>query len=254
MAATSASSSKAFEWVQMMHRFYPYYWGRKKNWAKVALLADDDPQFAEFMKAGAARVVVSVRPGFELAVAHFLETGQIWEGGDPPAITSPTYLNIIDEIKERTGAEGDENSARRPLGRANSHRAHQAAQPGYSARLDQERTRRVGGGELTPFKIIRGSRANRASSACRPEGEERPEERQEQTRPQEGRREEDGGQNRTSPRLPTRCRPAGSARIVRDLPRAPARKGQKRGDLDPGWMKTLLENSNLRVSGAYASG
>jgi hypothetical protein len=99
---------QAFEWEQMMYLFYPYYWGRKKNWAKVSLLADDDPQFAEFMKAGAARVVVSVRPGFELAVAHFLETGQIWEGGDPPDVTSPTYLNIIDEIKERTGAEGDE--------------------------------------------------------------------------------------------------------------------------------------------------
>jgi hypothetical protein len=46
-----------------------------------------------------------VRPGFEVAVTHFLETGKIWGGeGDPPEIHSPLYVSIIDEIKERTGA------------------------------------------------------------------------------------------------------------------------------------------------------
>ena len=99
---------QAFEWEQMMFLYYPYYWGRKSRWVEASFIEDADFAFAAFMKAGAARVVVSVRPGFELAVAHFLETGQIWEGGDPPLVTSASYLNIIDEIKERQQAPGAE--------------------------------------------------------------------------------------------------------------------------------------------------
>lgn len=99
---------EAFEWEQMMYIFYPYFWARKQLWAERILFNDDDPQFQAFLKAGGARVVVSVRPGFELAVAHFMETGQIWNGGDPPTITDPDYLSIIDEIKEQEGApEGE---------------------------------------------------------------------------------------------------------------------------------------------------
>ncbi|MES2662565.1 MAG: hypothetical protein V4629_04595 [Pseudomonadota bacterium] len=97
---------QAFEWEQMMYFFYPYYWGRKSNWLKRALMQDVDPLFAEFIKAGAARVVLSVRPGFEKAVAHYFSTGQIWNGGDLPDITSPLYVSIIDEIRERDKAPG----------------------------------------------------------------------------------------------------------------------------------------------------
>jgi hypothetical protein len=78
------------------------------NWPQRSLLDDVDPQFAEFLKAGSARVVVPVRPGFEAALAHFMDTGEIWEGADPPTLTSPLYVSIIDEIKERTQAPGDE--------------------------------------------------------------------------------------------------------------------------------------------------
>jgi len=99
---------QAFEWEQMMYFFYPYFWGRKPNWLKRALLQDVDPLFAEFIKAGSARVVISVRPGFEKAIAHFLDTGQIWEGGDLPDISSPLYVSIIEEIRERDKAPGAE--------------------------------------------------------------------------------------------------------------------------------------------------
>ncbi|GAA4757338.1 hypothetical protein GCM10023350_48670 [Nocardioides endophyticus] len=99
---------QAFEWEQMMYLFYPYYWGRKTNWLNRALLQDVDPQFADFLKAGSARVVLPVRPGFETAVAHFLDTGEIWDGANPPLLTSPLYVSIIQEIKERDLAPGDE--------------------------------------------------------------------------------------------------------------------------------------------------
>jgi hypothetical protein len=99
---------QAFEWEQMMYLFYPYFWGRKGNWPHRILLGDTDPRFAEFLKAGSGRVVLPVRPGFEPAVAHFLLTGDVWEGGNLPDVSSPLYVSIIEEIKERDKAPGAE--------------------------------------------------------------------------------------------------------------------------------------------------
>lgn len=92
---------EAFEWEQIMYRFYPYFWGRKSQWASKITADESDPLFAEFLKAGAARVLVPVRPGFEKALLHFVETGQIWEGGEPPEMGSPTYLPLLNEMKEQ---------------------------------------------------------------------------------------------------------------------------------------------------------
>jgi hypothetical protein len=97
---------QAFEWEQMMYNLYPYYWGRVSQWGLRVLLGDDDPTYAEFLKAGAARLVIPVRENFEPAVAHFMETGQVWSGGPVPDVTSPLYVSIITEIKEKTGAPG----------------------------------------------------------------------------------------------------------------------------------------------------
>ena len=99
---------QAFEWEQMMYFFYPYFWGKKSRWLDRALLNDTDPLFAEFLKAGMARVVFPVRPGFEKAVIHYLETGEIWNGGDPPDINSPMYVSIVKEVQEQQGAPGQE--------------------------------------------------------------------------------------------------------------------------------------------------
>jgi hypothetical protein len=53
------------------------------------------------MQAGMARVVVTVKPGFENAVMHFMATGQIWNGGQVPVLDNPLYLSIVDELKEQ---------------------------------------------------------------------------------------------------------------------------------------------------------
>jgi hypothetical protein len=96
---------QAFEWDQMQYVFYPYFWGHKLTWAERFQRQDVDPNFLELLQAGAARVVVPVRPGFEVALTHYLETGEIWNGeGEPPVIHSPLYVPIITEIRERTEA------------------------------------------------------------------------------------------------------------------------------------------------------
>jgi len=100
---------QAFEWDQLQYVFYPYYWAHKDRWKKRFLRSDVDFVFQEFLQSGSARVVVPVRPGFEIAVNHYLETGNIWYGeGSPPDIGSATYVSIVDEIKSRTGASAGE--------------------------------------------------------------------------------------------------------------------------------------------------
>jgi len=71
-------------------------------------LADDDPLFNRFLQAGAARVQVPVRPGFEHVVLNYLSGIEIWdadgnfiasEDGDG----SPLHLSIITELKNQLG-------------------------------------------------------------------------------------------------------------------------------------------------------
>jgi hypothetical protein len=92
---------QAFEWELMGYTFYPYYWAYKGDWANLYKFDSDDAVFRSFMQAGMARVVVTIRPGFESAVAYYMATGQIWNGGETPVIDDPLYLSIVDELKEQ---------------------------------------------------------------------------------------------------------------------------------------------------------
>lgn len=93
----------AFEWINLLYVFYPYFWGRPARWQGALSLTDPDPDFAAFLKAGAARVQVPVRPGFEKAVVHFCQFDEIWEGNDIPLRDDDLYVAIVDEITENLG-------------------------------------------------------------------------------------------------------------------------------------------------------
>ncbi len=90
---------QAFEWDIISYNFYPYFWGKRDNWAKMYQFNEsNDPLFRSFMQAGMARVVATVRPGFEEAVALYMTTGFIWNGGIVPRINDPLYLDLVDEV------------------------------------------------------------------------------------------------------------------------------------------------------------
>ena len=105
---------QAFEWEKMGYFFYPYFWGRKSEWYDRVTVATGDELYDQFLRAGQARVVIPVRPSFEPAMAYFLMTGQLWEGGDPPDVTDSNYLSIAQETKEASGAPGDEKPVDEP--------------------------------------------------------------------------------------------------------------------------------------------
>ncbi|WP_294275915.1 hypothetical protein [uncultured Chryseobacterium sp.] len=94
---------QAFEWEIMDYTFYPYYWANRKSWQEFYLTESMDPLFRSFLQAGMARIIVTVKPGFEAAVQLFMETGLIWNGGEVPVIGDPMYMSIVDEMRKPTG-------------------------------------------------------------------------------------------------------------------------------------------------------
>lgn len=99
---------QAFEWEIMSYNFYPYYWGERKSWADLYQFDDNDPMFRAFMQSGMARVIVTVRPGFEEAIRHFMATGQIWNGGEVPVIDDDLFLSLVDEMRSpKSTKEGE---------------------------------------------------------------------------------------------------------------------------------------------------
>lgn len=94
---------QAFEWDIMSYNFYPYYWGAREDWGQLYQHENNDPLFRSFMQAGMARVIVTVRPGFEEAVSYYMQTGQIWNGGEVPVIEDKLFLSIVDELRQPEG-------------------------------------------------------------------------------------------------------------------------------------------------------
>lgn len=95
---------QAFEWNDMSYTFYPYYWGADNK--EVHTWKDNynedygDPLFKTFMQAGMARVIVTVRKGWEDAVNLYMTTGKIWQGGNLPVYGSSLFISIADELKD----------------------------------------------------------------------------------------------------------------------------------------------------------
>jgi hypothetical protein len=91
---------QALEWKFMNFIFYPYFWGRKCTWEEKMQEEADNMLFQRFLRAGYARVSVSVRPGFEGHINYFLKTKQIWGQVGQPPISGPDFVPIYQEIKE----------------------------------------------------------------------------------------------------------------------------------------------------------
>lgn len=99
---------QAFEWEHLSWILYPYFWGRRSGWSQTAVVDHPDPDFAAFLNAGAARVQVPVRPGFEQLVKHFMETGEVYPAMGLPHMGDEGYLPFIDEQLTSLGAPTDE--------------------------------------------------------------------------------------------------------------------------------------------------
>ena len=85
----------AIEWENVIFLAYPYFWDRMENWEFKKFMMHPDPDHREFLRGGAFRVVLPVRPGFEETFAMFMEKG---DATADPDLSSP-YVSIGAEIR-----------------------------------------------------------------------------------------------------------------------------------------------------------
>ena len=94
---------QAFEWEQISYLLYPYFWGALPDWwiDSPKYYKDLDINYAKFLQAGAARVLVAAHPAYETAVMHYLYTQEPWNGGEAPAINDQMYIPIYQELRNQ---------------------------------------------------------------------------------------------------------------------------------------------------------
>ncbi len=85
----------AIEWENVLFFAYPYFWDTVKNWPFKRFLRHPDPIHREFLRSGAMRVVLTIRPGFEASFAMLQKTGNSTE----PPNTSFPYVTIAEDIR-----------------------------------------------------------------------------------------------------------------------------------------------------------
>lgn len=84
---------EAVEWENMLYFLYPYFWG-SSSLAKEKLLFDHaDSTHRDFLRAGYARIVIPIRPGFEADFTRLVETGTF------SGTASSPYMTIAQEIE-----------------------------------------------------------------------------------------------------------------------------------------------------------
>lgn len=95
---------QAFEWDLMSYYFYPFYWAEKAKWKEKHNVDEmNDAAFRAFLQSGMARIILTIRPGFEEAVNWYMSTGQVWNGGQVPAFDDPLYVSIVEEMSVTDG-------------------------------------------------------------------------------------------------------------------------------------------------------
>lgn len=89
-AGVTRMFEEAFEWREASYFLYPYYWSRRETWSFRSSLDAIDARHAAFLRAGSARFIVPVTPGFEERVLYYLDAApgldELSKLDGPPAI------------------------------------------------------------------------------------------------------------------------------------------------------------------------
>jgi len=83
----------AIEWENVLYFLYPYFWSHPNRWEFKKYIDHPDAMHRAFLKAGSARVVLTIRPGFEEAFLAFTQSG------DMNQLPPSPYFEIGEEFK-----------------------------------------------------------------------------------------------------------------------------------------------------------
>jgi hypothetical protein len=88
--------NQAIEWENVVTFLYSYFWDVPQSWAFIRELRHPDANRQAFLRAGSARVVLTVRKGWEEKWMRFTQDGTI--DSDIINPTTGPYLSIAQEI------------------------------------------------------------------------------------------------------------------------------------------------------------
>ena len=84
----------AIEWENVLYFTYPYFWDNTSLWKFKKFLYHPDSTHRTFLRSGAARVVLTIRPGFEASFTSLVESGA-FDGLPGPH----PYVTVAQEIQ-----------------------------------------------------------------------------------------------------------------------------------------------------------
>jgi hypothetical protein len=84
--------NEAIEWENAVWFLYSYFWDLPDSWDFIRQIKGPDATRQAFLRAGSARVVLTIRKGWEDRWVRFVDTG------DPGGITNSPYLTMAQEI------------------------------------------------------------------------------------------------------------------------------------------------------------
>ncbi len=102
----------AIDWDNVMVFLYPYFWDTIWNEQEKLFLQHPDPIRREFLRAGAARVILAIQPGFEEEVVSLLDQGQLGKLPDQNRFEAAiNYVTRTNAQLQPTGGNGDNSDS-----------------------------------------------------------------------------------------------------------------------------------------------
>jgi hypothetical protein len=89
--------NQAIDWDNVIYFVYSYFWDDPQSWDFIRQIQHPDATRQAFLRAGSARVVLTVRKGWELAWTYFTEFGST---SMPNPLPSHPYLTIAQQIED----------------------------------------------------------------------------------------------------------------------------------------------------------
>jgi hypothetical protein len=97
----------AIDWDNVMVFLYPYFWDSLWHEQEKIFLDHPDAIHREFLRAGAARMILAIQPGFEDQVVSLLDQGQFGNLPDPGRFQKAIdYVNATNADLAKTAAGG----------------------------------------------------------------------------------------------------------------------------------------------------
>jgi len=90
--------NEAIDWEDLVYFVYSYFWDEPQAWDFIRNIRHPDSTRQAFLRAGSARIVLTVQPGYEQAWTSFVELGDL-EGAVGLLPTNHPYMTIAQEIQ-----------------------------------------------------------------------------------------------------------------------------------------------------------